>query len=121
MYDSTNMVWLWALQELASAIENRSSGSPENHEEYAMVVGATCQSSRWQQPDGQPKSVVGQEKTMASTSTPSSSTKPPGNQPLDLFIPMSMASRRIILVGDDRQLPHAEPPDIEDSYRKSIN
>ncbi|WP_336438318.1 DEAD/DEAH box helicase [Stutzerimonas stutzeri] len=33
--------------------------------------------------------------------------------PLDLFIPMSMAKRRVVLVGDDRQLPHMLEPDIE--------
>jgi superfamily I DNA and/or RNA helicase len=33
--------------------------------------------------------------------------------PLDLFIPMSMAKRRIVLVGDHRQLPQLLEPDIE--------
>lgn len=33
--------------------------------------------------------------------------------PLDLFIPMSFAKRRIILVGDHRQLPHLLDPDVE--------
>ncbi len=33
--------------------------------------------------------------------------------PLDLLIPMSQASRRIVLVGDHRQLPHMLEPDIE--------
>ncbi len=34
--------------------------------------------------------------------------------PLDLFIPMSMAKRRIVLVGDHRQLPHLLDAAIED-------
>lgn len=34
--------------------------------------------------------------------------------PLDLFIPMSMADRRIILVGDHRQLPHLLDRQIEE-------
>ncbi|MSQ84703.1 MAG: AAA family ATPase [Myxococcales bacterium] len=33
--------------------------------------------------------------------------------PLDLFIPLSMASRRVVLVGDHRQLPHLLEPDVE--------
>jgi len=40
--------------------------------------------------------------------------------PLDLFIPLSAASRRIILVGDHRQLPHMLEPDIEKEVKKSI-
>ncbi|TNF32997.1 MAG: AAA family ATPase [Deltaproteobacteria bacterium] len=33
--------------------------------------------------------------------------------PLDLFIPLSMAKRRVVLVGDHRQLPHLLEPDVE--------
>jgi hypothetical protein len=33
--------------------------------------------------------------------------------PLDLFIPMSMAKRRVVLVGDHRQLPHLLEPDVD--------
>ena len=40
--------------------------------------------------------------------------------PLDLFIPLSAASRRIILVGDHRQLPHMLEPDIEKEVKESI-
>jgi hypothetical protein len=35
--------------------------------------------------------------------------------PLDLFIPMAMAQRRVVLVGDQRQLPHMLEPDVEQS------
>jgi superfamily I DNA and/or RNA helicase len=35
------------------------------------------------------------------------------SNPLDLFIPMSMARRRVVLVGDQRQLPHMLEPDVE--------
>ena len=34
--------------------------------------------------------------------------------PLDLFVPMAMARRRIILVGDHRQLPHLVQRELED-------
>ena len=37
--------------------------------------------------------------------------------PLDLFVPMALASRRIVLVGDHRQLPHLLDSEIEDEIR----
>ncbi len=37
--------------------------------------------------------------------------------PLDLFIPLAMGRRRIVLVGDHRQLPHMLEPDVERSLR----
>jgi len=40
--------------------------------------------------------------------------------PLDLFIPLSAASRRIILVGDHRQLPHMLEPEVERQVNESI-
>ncbi len=39
--------------------------------------------------------------------------------PLDLLIPMAMARRRIILVGDHLQLPHLLDPDTEDALEQS--
>ena len=39
--------------------------------------------------------------------------------PLDLFIPMSMAARRIVLVGDHRQLPHLLEPEVEEAVASS--
>ena len=41
--------------------------------------------------------------------------------PLDLFVPMAMATRRIVLVGDDRQLPHLLEPDIEEGVAAEHN
>ena len=40
--------------------------------------------------------------------------------PLDLFIPFSMAKRRVILVGDHRQLPHLLEPDVESQIERSV-
>jgi hypothetical protein len=39
--------------------------------------------------------------------------------PLDLFIPMSLARRRIVLVGDHYQLPQLLEPDIENEMKES--
>jgi hypothetical protein len=39
--------------------------------------------------------------------------------PLDLFIPMTMARRRVILVGDHRQLPHILEPKLQKQIDES--
>ncbi|MEI8347938.1 MAG: AAA domain-containing protein, partial [Pseudomonadota bacterium] len=77
---------------------------------YTSIVGATCQQSasnsmvRLLSP-GSPKqwptfdTVIIDEAARAN--------------PIDLFIPMSMAKRRVILVGDHLQLPHLLDPDVE--------
>lgn len=41
--------------------------------------------------------------------------------PLDLMIPMSLAERRVILVGDHRQLPHVLEPDVERQVNDSVD
>jgi len=38
--------------------------------------------------------------------------------PLDLFIPLAKAKRRIILVGDHRQLPHIIDRELEVNWRR---
>lgn len=41
--------------------------------------------------------------------------------PLDLFIPLSMARRRVVLVGDHRQLPHLLEPDVERQLAEGVD
>lgn len=41
--------------------------------------------------------------------------------PLDLMIPMSLAERRVVLVGDHRQLPHVLEPDVEREVQGSVD
>ncbi|HZV01432.1 MAG TPA: AAA domain-containing protein [Planctomycetota bacterium] len=41
--------------------------------------------------------------------------------PLDLFIPLSMARRRVVLVGDHRQLPHLLEPDVERQLAEAVH
>ena len=41
--------------------------------------------------------------------------------PLDLMIPMSLAGRRVVLVGDHRQLPHLLEPDVEKELTASAS
>ncbi len=40
--------------------------------------------------------------------------------PLDLFIPLSLAKRRLVLVGDHRQLPHMLEPEVERELDQSV-
>jgi hypothetical protein len=81
--------------------------------EYASIVGATCQQSAG--------------KAMSSLKALSDLEASEGIEfdtvvideaaranPLDLFVPMAMARRRIILVGDHRQLPHLVQRELED-------
>ena len=84
-------------------------------EQYSSIVGATCQQSASRQmallKGGSEEgldtlrftSVIIDEAARAN--------------PLDLFIPMALAKRRIILVGDPRQLPHLLDEDIEEEIR----
>jgi hypothetical protein len=101
----------WALQELASSIETDHQAALKTIEEYSMVVGATCQQAAGNQMASL-KAIAGLEDNGIDFDTVIVDEAARAN-PLDLFIPMSMASRRIILVGDDRQLPHMLEPDIE--------
>ncbi len=85
--------------------------------EYAMVVGATCQ---------QAASVhMASLKTLTDVGDAGISfntviiDEAARANPLDLFIPMSMATRRIVLVGDHRQLPHLLEPEVEESVATS--
>ena len=84
---------------------------------YSSIVGATCQQAasrhmsllKTDKPDApsmkslQFGSVIIDEAARAN--------------PLDLFVPMALASRRIVLVGDHRQLPHLLDSEIEDEIR----
>lgn len=80
-------------------------------QEYTAVLAATCQQSDSDDvakiKDKEPfESVIIDEAARAN--------------PLDLFIPMSMAERRIILVGDHRQLPQVLEPEIEKLLEQSV-
>lgn len=106
----------WALQELATSIETDRQAALRTTEDYAMVVGATCQQSAGNKMASL-KSVSSLDSSEIDFYTVIIDEAARAN-PLDLFIPMSMAKRRIILVGDDRQLPHMLEPDIEGTLQE---
>ena len=81
---------------------------------YSRLIAATCQGSSSKRvidllDQGQPMfdTVIIDEAARAN--------------PLDLLIPMSLARKRIILVGDHRQLPHLLEPDVEKDLSSSVN
>lgn len=85
--------------------------------EYAMVVGATCQQAASAHMASL-KDLTGIGETGVSFNTVIIDEAARAN-PLDLFIPMSMAERRIVLVGDHRQLPHLLEPEVEEAVAVS--
>ena len=73
---------------------------------YTVVLAATCQQAvgkEMEQTTGNVNSVF--ETVIVDEAARAN--------PLDLFIPMAKAERRIILVGDHRQLPHILEQDVE--------
>ena len=96
-----------ALKDYADAIRLMPGEVIRTLRHYSAVYAATCQQAVGHavsstKGDDQPlafENVVVDEAARAN--------------PLDLFIPMSLGKRRIILVGDHRQLPHLLEPDIE--------
>ncbi|MCY9854743.1 DEAD/DEAH box helicase [Vibrio mediterranei] len=78
-------------------------------EEYSAVLGATCQQAAGE-------AMVGVKSVEHSKSIHFDSVivdEAARANPLDLMIPMSMARKRIVLVGDHRQLPHMLEPRVE--------
>ncbi len=101
------------LFEYKNDLELDQEGARQAVEQYTVVLAATCQQAVCYQM-GLPKgddvvfeTVVVDEAARAN--------------PLDLFIPMSLAERRIILVGDHRQLPHILEHEIERDLDKGVN
>ncbi|MGT2430370.1 DEAD/DEAH box helicase [Cupriavidus basilensis] len=85
--------------------------------EYAMIVGATCQQAASKHMANL-KSLSGIEDSGITFNSVIIDEAARAN-PLDLFIPMSMAQRRIVLVGDHRQLPHLLEPQVEEEVAQA--
>jgi hypothetical protein len=96
---------------------NHPARSRETVREYAMVVGATCQQAASAAMAGLKElSGIGDAGIAFDTVIIDEAARA---NPLDLFIPMSMAVKRIILVGDHRQLPHLLEPEVENELAES--
>lgn len=82
--------------------------------EYSAVLGATCQQAAG-------RDMVSVKSVQHSNSIQFDSVivdEAARANPLDLMIPMSMARKRIVLVGDHRQLPHMLEPRVEQELQE---
>lgn len=85
--------------------------------EYATIVGATCQqSASVDMANLKALSEIGDHGIVFDTVIIDEAARA---NPLDLFIPISMAGRRVVLVGDHRQLPHLLEPEVEDELAET--
>lgn len=86
-------------------------------ERYTLVLAATCQQAV------HPRTLVvkglqPQDTAIFDTVLVDEAARA---NPLDLIIPMSLAERRIVLVGDHRQLPHLLEPEVESELSNTSN
>lgn len=104
-----------AIEDAGAELLAAYEGDPEEVKRailgYMAVYAATCQQSErlWSErkEDKDPyDTVIVDEAARAN--------------PLDLFIPMAQAGRRIVLVGDHRQLPHVLDRQLEFELEKSL-
>jgi len=101
------------LAEYRDDLETDQYGARDAVKRYTVVLAATCQQavgyqmSQHKGESGVFETVVVDEAARAN--------------PLDLFIPMSLAEQRIVLVGDHRQLPHILEHEIERDLEKSVS
>ncbi|WP_119395051.1 DEAD/DEAH box helicase [Salinibius halmophilus] len=109
----------WVLEQLVASLSQDQRATKSVIDEYSMVVGATCQQAAGKQMASL-KEIAGFDSTEIEFETVVVDEAARAN-PLDLFVPMAMAKRRIILVGDDRQLPHMLEPSIEEALQQELN
>ncbi|MEZ4436946.1 MAG: AAA domain-containing protein [bacterium] len=97
------------LADYADTLEGDALGSRATLARYTRVLAATCQ----QAASGRMATALGVEggRSMAFDSVVVDEAA--RANPLDLLIPLALAERRIVLVGDHRQLPHLLEPEIE--------
>lgn len=100
------------LSEYLEDLKTDPEGVREMLRDYTVVLAATCQQSSGKQM----QLATGDDDTVFETVIVDEAARA---NPLDLFIPMSKAEKRIILVGDHRQLPHILEEDIERQLGKS--
>jgi len=97
------------LQRYRENLENDPFGVQETLRNYAFVLASTTQQSRSRR---MMEAKLGTVRDGYEFDTVIIDEAARAN-PLDLLIPMSLAKRRIILVGDHKQLPHIVDPIIE--------
>lgn len=103
------------LTRYTNALEEQPERVKAAVERYSSVVGATCQQAASRQ---MALLKDGNEDVLSGLSFDSVVIDEAARaNPLDLFVPMALARRRIILVGDPRQLPHLLDSEIEEEIQ----
>lgn len=101
------------IAEYHAALAHSPAQAARAVREYASIVGATCQ-----QAAGKDMSSLKELSDLEASEGIEFDTvvidEAARANPLDLFVPMAMARRRIVLVGDHRQLPHLVQRELED-------
>ncbi|CAM3378875.1 DEAD/DEAH box helicase [Paracidovorax anthurii] len=104
-----------AIERYQEALEVQPRRVQQAVETYSSVVGATCQQAVSRQmallKDGSEDAISGLRFGSVVVDEAARAN------PLDLFIPMALARRRVVLVGDPRQLPHLLDAEIEEEIR----
>lgn len=95
--------------EYLRELEERPGDVERSLEDYVTVIGATCQ----QAAGDQMLSIKETSETLGIVFDTVIVDEAARAAPLDLMIPMAMAKRRIVLVGDHFQLPHMLEPRVE--------
>lgn len=99
------------LADYLDDLENDPQGLRMALQHYTVVLAATCQQASSEQ------MLRAREQSAGSVSFETVIVDEAArSHPLDLFIPMTMAQRRIVLVGDHRQLPHMLEPEVEKAF-----
>lgn len=102
-----------AVEDLIDDLESDPEGVREDIQRYASSLAATVQQSV----GGSMQRVKLSDVAFGDRVWPSFRNvivdEAARCNPLDLMIPLSIAEKRIVLVGDHRQLPHVLEPDVE--------
>ena len=101
------------LHDFCDDLDQDRTGAREAVEQYTVVLAATCQ-----QAVGYEMNMRKNEGNVFNTVVVDEAARA---NPLDLFIPMSLAERRIVLVGDHRQLPHVLDQEIENDLDSDVS
>jgi hypothetical protein len=105
------------LYDYLDDLENDVEGVRDTIKNYTAVLAATCQQAGSKSMHELKAGSDDSERTVFDSVIIDEAARA---NPLDLFIPMAMAERRIVLVGDHRQLPHLLDPDVDAELDKSV-
>jgi hypothetical protein len=105
-----------ALAAYLSDLESDPDGVRKAIEHYTVVLAATLQQAASMEMRRARRIEVGQTEFESVIVDEAARANP-----LDLFIPLSMARRRVVLVGDHRQLPHLLEPDVERQLAEGVD